>query len=188
MGKKKQTEENTENKVDNAPEKENACQDTAEKTVLSDEKAQLEQKLEQAQNELKAANEKYLRCAAEFDNFKRRTIKEKEQIYKDSVADTVLALLPVADNLERALASFTDKDNDYYKGVEMVLKQTEEVFKKLGVEVIKAVGEEFNPELHNAVMHTQDDKVADNTVVEEFQKGYTYKDKVIRYSMVKVAN
>ena len=84
--------------------------------------------------------------------------------------------------------SFEDKENPHYKGVEMVYKQTKDIFSKMGVEETKALGEEFNPELHNAVMHIDDEKVADNIIVEEFQKGYTYKDKVIRYSMVKVAN
>ena len=135
-----------------------------------------------------ATNDTYLRMMAEYDNFKRRTQKEKEAIYTDSVKDTVAKLLPVVDNLVRAVDAFADKQSDECKGVAMVLKQTEEIFNSIGVTEIKAVGEQFNPELHNAVMHIEDEKVDDNTVVEEFQKGYMYKDKVIRYSMVKVAN
>ncbi len=138
--------------------------------------------------EIESLQDQLLRLAAEYDNFKKRTQKEKEALYKDVAADTIAELLPVIDNLERALLSFDDKENPHYKGVEMVCKQTNDIFKKLGVEEIKALGEEFNPELHNAVMHIDDETVADNTIVEEFQKGYTYKEKVIRYSMVKVAN
>ena len=141
-------------------------------------------------DELAEANDKYLRVLAEYDNFKKRTQKEKEAIYIDSVGDTVTALLPVVDNFERAISAFSeeDKQSDFFKGVEMIYTQMLDSFSKLGVEPINAVGEEFNPELHNAIMHIEDDTIADNTVVEEFQKGYMYKEKVIRYSMVKVAN
>ena len=141
-------------------------------------------------DELAEANDKYLRVLAEYDNFKKRTQKEKEAIYIDSVGDTVTALLPVVDNFERAISAFSeeDKQSDFFKGVEMIYNQMLDSFSKLGVEPINAVGEEFNPELHNAIMHIEDDTIADNTVVEEFQKGYMYKEKVIRYSMVKVAN
>lgn len=147
-----------------------------------------EELLNKKDEELNAKHDQYQRLLAEYDNFKRRTQKEKEAIYTDSVKDTVAKLLPVVDNLVRAVDAFADKQSDECKGVAMVLKQTEEIFNSIGVTEIKAVGEQFNPELHNAVMHIEDEKVDDNTVVEEFQKGYMYKDKVIRYSMVKVAN
>jgi molecular chaperone GrpE len=138
--------------------------------------------------EINALNDRYQRLLAEYDNFKKRTVKEKEAIYTDSVRDTVAELLPVIDNLLRAVDAFKDKESDECKGVAMVLKQTEDIFAKIGVTQIEAVGQQFNPEFHNAVMHVDDDSFEDNTVVEEFQKGYIYKDKVIRYSMVKVAN
>ncbi len=144
--------------------------------------------LAQKDQEISALKNQMMSLAAEYDNFKKRTVREKERIYTDSVGDTVVQLLPVLDNLERALSSFEDKDSEYFRGVDMVLKQTEAIFQKLGVEPIPAVGEEFNPELHNAVMHIEDETVTENTIVEEFQKGYRYKDKVIRYAMVKVAN
>lgn len=144
--------------------------------------------LEQKEQEIAAVKNQLMSLAAEYDNFKKRTVREKERIYIDSVGDTVAKLLPVLDNLERALSSFEDKDSEYYRGVDLVKKQTEEIFAKLGVEPIPSVGEEFNPELHNAVMHIEDETVTENTIVEEFQKGYRYKDKVIRYAMVKVAN
>lgn len=164
--------------------------DTAEAVAAEEEivEKDYEKLLNDKDEELLAKNEQYQRLLAEYDNFKKRTVREKESIYSDSVKDTVAVLLPVIDNLNRALDAFDDKSSEQYKGVEMILKQTEEAFKKLGVEEIKSVGETFDPELHNAVMHVEDDTVTENTVVEEFQKGYTYKDKVIRYSMVKVAN
>lgn len=160
-------------------------EETEENTLSAKEYEEL---LAKKDEELNAKSEQYQRLLAEYDNFKKRTAREKEAIYADSVKDTVAELLPVIDNLLRAVDAFADKDCEECKGVSMVLKQTEEIFAKIGVSEIKAVGEQFNPELHNAVMHVDDDKIDDNTVVEEFQKGYIYKDKVIRYSMVKVAN
>lgn len=155
-----------------------AEQTVAEELVQEDPK---EKEIEQLKNQL-------LSVMAEYDNFKKRTAKEKEKIYTDSVGDTVALLLPVLDNIERALLSFDDKENEFYKGFELVHKQTKEIFEKMGVKEIVSVGEEFNPDFHNAVMHIEDEAVTENTVIEEFQKGYTYKEKVIRYAMVKVAN
>lgn len=165
-------------------------QEQLEQTEAAEPETEVEQPdpLEQKEQELAAVKNQMMVLAAEYDNFKKRTVREKERIYTDSVGDTVAQLLPVLDNLERALAAFEDQDNEYYRGVELVKKQTEEIFTKIGVEPIAAVGEEFNPELHNAVMHVEDEAVTENTVVEEFQKGYRYQDKVIRYAMVKVAN
>ena len=152
-------------------------EETEENTLSAEEYEEL---LAKKDEELNAKSEQYQRLLAEYDNFKKRTAREKEAIYSDSVKDTVAELLPVIDNLLRAVDAFADKDCEECKGVSMVLKQTEEIFAKIGVSEIKAVGEQFNPELHNAVMHVDDDKIDDNTVVEEFQKGYIYKDKVIR--------
>ncbi len=165
---------------------ENVSEEVTEETQATD--INYEELLNKKDEEINAVKDQYQRLLAEYDNFKKRTQKEKEAIYTDSVKDTVAELLPVIDNLLRAVDSFPDKESDECKGVAMVLKQTEEIFSKLGVTEIKAVGEQFNPELHNAVMHIEDETIDDNTVVEEFQKGYIYKDKVIRYSMVKVAN
>ena len=174
--------EKKENNLDTEEKVEETKEETKEE--VKEEKSELDI-LKEEKNEL---NDRYLRLLAEYDNFKKRTVREKEAIYIDSAADTISQLLPVMDNLQRALDSFTDKENDFYKGFEMVYKQTQEIFTKMGVSEIKALGEEFNPELHNAVMHIEDENVTENTIVEEFQKGYTYKEKVIRYSMVKVAN
>ena len=163
-----------------------------EETTSAAEEVQTENSADDAllkkDEELKALNDKYLRLLAEYDNFKKRTIKEKEAIYVDAAGAAIGELLGVIDNLERALDTIDDKESSVYKGVEMVLKQTQAIFEKLGVKEIEAVGEQFNPELHNAVMHIEDEKIDENTIVEQFQKGYIYKEKVLRYSMVKVAN
>lgn len=135
--------------------------------------------------------DKYIRLYAEFDNFKKRSQREKDARYGDAVIDTVSELLTVADNLERALAVEveTEETVKFKEGVAMVYKQMQDTLQKLGVTEIKALGEQFDPNLHNAVMHIEDETVDDNTVVEEFMKGYIYNNsRVVRHSMVKVAN
>lgn len=135
--------------------------------------------------------DKYQRCLAEFDNFRKRTAKEKASMYDDGVRDTVEKLLMVVDNLERAVAAQAGKaeENDgFFKGVEMTLKQFQEVLHGLGVEEIKALGEQFDPNFHAAVAHEDDENYGENEIILEMLKGYKYKDKVIRHSMVKVAN
>jgi molecular chaperone GrpE len=139
------------------------------------------------QKELAAEKERHLRTLAEYDNFRKRSAKERENIYADVRADTVTKFLPVYDNLVRALAQATE-DEAYRKGVEMIMTQLEEILTKLGVEEIPAVGEVFDPKLHNAVMHVEDESCGEGIIVEEFQKGFRMGDKVIRFSMVKVAN
>lgn len=153
---------------------------------LEDNRKELEEKTRQCAEYL----EKLQRTVAEFDNFKKRTVKEKEALYIDAVGDVVGSFLPAMDNMERALqAVSTDSSAQTLKdGVEMVFKQFREALKNIGVEEIKSVNEPFDPMRHNAVMHVEDETFGPNTVIEEFQKGYIYKDKVIRYSMVKVAN
>lgn len=133
--------------------------------------------------------DKHLRLMAEYDNFKKRTQKEKEELGTFAVSATIEKLLPVIDNFERALDSVSEEEkNTFSEGVEMVYRQMMEILNKMGVSEIEAVGCEFDPEIHNAVMHVDDDTQDANIVVEQFMKGYKYKDKVIRYSMVKVAN
>ena len=134
-----------------------------------------------------ADRERLLRLMAEFDNYKKRSARERENIYTDVRVDTVTRFLPVYDNLERALNAET-ADEAYKKGVEMTYQQLLEVFKKLGVEAIPAVGEKFDPTLHNAVMHVEDECAGENEIVQELQKGFKLGEKVIRFSMVKVAN
>ena len=137
--------------------------------------------------ELAAEKERHLRTLAEYDNFRKRSAKERENIYADVRADTVVKFLPVYDNLVRALAQATE-DEAYRKGVEMIMAQLEEILAKLGVEAIPAVGEVFDPQPHNAVMHVEDESCGEGIIVEEFQKGFRMGDKTIRFSMVKVAN
>jgi len=137
-----------------------------------------------------AYKDKLLRLTAEFDNFRKRTAKEKETLFSDGQADCVQAFLPLVDNMERFMEATQDEsaDSPLRQGLEKVMKQLEDILKALKVEAIPAVGEKFDPNVHNAVMHIEDEKVDDETVVEEFQKGYTIDGKVLRFSMVKVAN
>lgn len=135
--------------------------------------------------------DKYQRTLAEFDNFRKRTVKEKASMYDDGVRSTVEKLLTVIDNLERAVAvqeGKVDENDAFFKGVKMTLTQFQEVLHGIGVEEIKALGEQFDPNLHAAVAHEDDENYGENEVVLEMLKGYKYKDKVIRHSMVKVAN
>ena len=132
-------------------------------------------------------NDKYLRLAAEYDNYRKRTAKEKESIYGDAKADTIKPLLAVYDNLERGIAQYDEADA-HRQGLELILRQFTETLTKLGVTEIEAKGQPFDPGLHNAVMHVEDESAGENTVVEVFQKGFMIGDKVLRFAMVKVAN
>ena len=137
--------------------------------------------------ELAASREKYMRLAAEYDNFRKRSARERDALFTDVRADTVKKFLPVYDNLLRAVA-MTPEGDPGRKGIEMTLTQFETVLISLGVTPIEALGKEFDPEVHNAVMHVEDDSVGENVVVEEFEKGFKLGEKVIRFSIVKVAN
>lgn len=139
------------------------------------------------EKEIAVLNDKYLRICAEFDNFKKRSQREKEAIYGDLRSEVLKSFLPVYDNLVRALAATTE-DEAYRKGVEMIMNQFNTTLEKLGVTEIPALGEKFDPNLHNAVMHVEDEEKGENEVVEVFQKGFQLGDKVIRFAMVKVAN
>ena len=143
--------------------------------------------LEQAKAALAAQEDKYLRLAAEYDNYRKRTAKEKESLWTDVKADTAAAFLPVYDNLERAMNQATT-DEAYKKGVEMTMNQLKEVFSKLGIEEIPALGEQFDPNLHNAVMHIDNEELGENVISQVFQAGFRCGEKVIRFSMVQVAN
>ena len=149
-------------------------------------KGKKEPKKDQGQLLAEAAD-KYLRLAAEYDNYRKRTAKEKENAWSEAKAQTVAAFLPVYDNLERALRQET-ADEAYKKGVEMTMKGLQDALTNLGVEVIPALGETFDPNRHNAVMHADDPEAGENTIVEVFQQGFLCGEKVIRFSMVKVAN
>lgn len=155
---------------------------------LEAEVADLQKKLDAADAALKEEKEKYLRMLAEYDNFRRRTAKEKESLYGEACNDTVKGLLPVVDTLERAAAGLTaeDAESPLGKGITMTLKSALDALSKLGVEAVPT--DVFNPDLHNAVMHVEDDTLAEGAIVEVFQKGYRRGDHIIRYAMVKVAN
>ena len=132
-------------------------------------------------------HDSYLRLAADYDNFRKRSQKEKEQSYGNGKADAVEKLLPVYDNLERALNQDTS-DEAYKKGVEMTMTQLTSIFEGLGVEIFGNVGDTFDPNIHNAVMHTEDENAEENTVTQVFQKGFKMGEKIVRFAMVQVAN
>ena len=143
--------------------------------------------LESRKDQVAGQEDKYLRLAAEYDNYRKRTAKEKESLWTDVKADTAGAFLPVYDNLERALKQDT-ADEAFKKGVEMTMNQLKEVLTKLGITEIPAQGQPFDPKYHNAVMHVEDESLGQNVVAEVFQTGFQCGEKVIRFAMVKVAN
>ena len=143
--------------------------------------------LEALKDQAAQQEDKYLRLAAEYDNYRRRTTKEKESIWNDAKADAALAFLPVYDNLERALKQET-ADEAYKKGVEMTLTELVKILDALGVKPFGEAGETFDPQRHNAVMHIEDESLGENVIAEVFQTGFAHGDKVIRFAMVKVAN
>ena len=151
---------------------------------LADAKAQVEA----LEDQLKEEKEKYLRMLAEYDNFRRRTAKEKETIYGDAAADTVKALLPVVDTLERAAEALSPEDAESAlgKGITMTLKAATDTLSKMGVEAVPT--DAFDPDIHNAVMHVEDESLGEGAIVAVFQKGYRKGDRIIRYAMVQVAN
>ena len=147
------------------------------------------EKMEGLAKQLAEEHDQYLRLAAEYDNYRKRTAKEKEGIYANAKIDTIKGMLPVYDNLERGLAQFGAEDDDpHKKGLEMIFNQYKEALTKLGVTPSDCVGKEFDPERHNAVMHIEDESCGENTVVEVLQQGFMLGDKVLRFAIVKVAN
>lgn len=172
MAKKKET-----------PKTEEVMEETAETKTETADTAELDQLREAQAKE----HDQYLRLAAEYDNFRKRSQREKDGIYQDGVADTAKKFLPVYDNLERALANDTT-DEAYKKGVQMIMNEFTKIMETLGITVYGAAGDAFDPEKHNAVMHIEDDTLEENSIAEVFQKGAMLGDKVIRFAMVKVAN
>ena len=177
--------ENTAPVTEEAANTEAAAEETAPETFTVT-KEQME-KMEGLAKLVADVNDKYLRLAAEYDNYRKRTAKEKESIYGDAKADTIKPLLAVYDNLERGIAQYDEADV-HRQGLELILRQFSEALTKLGVTEIEAKGQPFDPEKHNAVMHVEDEAAGENTVVEVFQKGFMLGDKVLRFAMVKVAN
>jgi molecular chaperone GrpE len=168
----------------------NGTPDCSQESTSDGEAALLKEQLDDKTRQCGEYLNQLQRTAAEFDNYKKRTTREKEALYSEAVSDVVTAFLPVVDSIERAMQACSqeyDKDS-LREGIELVQKQVNDVMKNLGIEETKSIGEEFNPQLHNAVMHISDESSGTNIIVEEFQKGYKFRDKVVRYSMVKVAN
>ena len=161
-------------------------EETAEEAVQEEQAAEPTPE-EALQASLREQEDKSLRLLAEYDNYRKRSQKEKENAWTTAKADTAKEFLPVYDNLERALKQETT-DEAYAKGVQMIMTQLKTVLEKLGIEEIPALGETFDPNFHNAVMHMEDDSLGENTVAEVFQTGFKIGDKVIRHAMVKVAN
>ena len=172
--------ESTKNKTSSAEPESEAANNEQDSVIESNSK-------ESSQNDPAAEQEKYLRLAAEYDNFRKRSAKEREMIYSSARIDVITKLLPVYDNLERAL-KMECEDESFYKGVEMIMTQLTEILGDMGVHVIPAVGEPFDPNRHNAVMSIEDPNLGENIVADEYQKGFTLGDRVIRFSTVVVAN
>ena len=157
---------------------------------LEAEIAELTRNLADTEAKLAEANDRYTRLFAEYDNYRKRSVKEREGIYADAYIDAVKDILPILDNMERALQykGAQGGDDNMAKGLEMIMKSFEESLSKMGVSEIKALGEIFDPNLHNAIMHEDDESMGENLVIQTFQKGYVLGEKVIRHAMVKVVN
>ena len=169
-----------------------AAEETVEETEEAEKKGLFKRKpkKDKKDEKIEELTDKLTRQMAEFDNFRKRTEKEKSGMYEIGAKDVIEKILPVIDNFERGLAAVPEdqKEDSFVTGMEMIYKQIMTTLDGIGVKPIEAVGQEFNPDLHNAVMHVEDEELGENIVAEEFQKGYTYRDSVVRYSMVKVAN
>lgn len=183
---KKNAPQEEQPQANTTPETEQAAEKAAEEETFTVTREQMEQ-MEQLAKMVSDASDKYLRLEAEYDNYRKRTTKEKENTYADAKADTVKEFLGVLDNLERGLAQF-DEGDPHRQGMELICRQFLAVLEKLGVTRIEAQGQPFDPQKHDAVMHVEDENVGENTVVEVLQQGYQLGDKVLRFAMVKVAN
>ena len=181
-----ETEEVTEESCEAEENSEEA--ETEEKS--EEKKGFFKKKKDKKDEKIEELTDRVKRQMAEFDNFRKRTEKEKASMYEIGAREIIEKILPVVDNFERGLAAVPEeeKDSPFADGMTKIYKQMRTVFEEMGVKAIDAVGEEFNPDYHNAVMHVEDEEAGENVVVEEFQKGYLYKDHVVRHSMVKVAN
>ena len=185
-------EETVEEEADSEVSEEEALEETAEEGSEKGAKGLFKRKpkKDKKDEQIEELKDKLTRQMAEFDNFRKRTEKEKSAMYEIGAKDIIEKILPVVDNFERGLGAVTEeqKEDSFVSGMEMIYKQIMTTLDSVGVKAIEAVGNEFDPDFHNAVMHVEDEEVGENIVVEEFQKGYTYRDTVVRHSMVKVAN
>lgn len=186
-----QQEEVSEETVDEAAAEEEK-EESSESTAGGKKKSAraLEIELKKSQEKVADLTDKYQRLMAEFENARKRTAKEQSRMYDVGAKEVLAKLLPVVDNFERGLDALSDeeKEDAFAQGIEKIYQQLMAVFEEIGVKAMDAAGKEFDPEYHNAVMHVEDEELGENLVVEEFQKGYMYKDSVLRHSMVKVAN
>ena len=176
MANKKKTEEQAEPVIQQV-----------EETAAAEETTETPEEVNPWEEKYNEEREAHLRLAADYDNYRKRTIKEKEASYGNGKADAVAKMLPVYDNLERALNQPTE-DAAYKKGVEMTMNELVKIFTSLGVEIFGNVGDEFDPNLHNAVMHIDSEELGENTIAQVFQKGFKIGEKVVRFAMVQVAN
>ncbi len=185
-----ETEEASEENEDTAEAAEEAEEAGEENSGINLFGRKEKKELKKKDEEIARLKDQNLRLMAEYDNFRKRTEKEKSDIYTYAVKDALTKILPVLDNFERGLAQISEdqKDDPYAQGMDMIYKQFVKALTDIGVEPIEALDQSFDPNLHNAVMHVEDEAFGDGVVVEEFQKGYTYRGAVIRHSMVKVAN
>jgi len=183
LAKNKSTPETNEEKDVNSVE---INEDIIEEQTVSDDTRDSDHEVSPSE-QLSIEKDKYLRLAAEYDNFRKRSAKEREMTYSNARTDVISKLLPVYDNLERAL-KMECADESFYKGVEMIMTQLTETLNDMGVEEIPAIGQPFDPNRHNAVMSVEDPELGENVVAEEYQKGFTLGDRVIRFSTVVVAN
>ena len=165
-------------------EAENINEEVVEQEVIDER----DEKIKKLEEELAALKEQHLRTLAEYDNYRKRTEREKLEIYSNATVSAVASILPVADNIERALEVKDADEQSMRKGVEMIYNQLKACFEKLDVEEMAGEGEKFNPELHSAVSHIDDENLEENVISAVYQKGYLLKDKVVRHAMVQVAN
>ena len=190
---KEAEEQDTEETVEEAAEE---AAEPTEETEGSEEgsgfmkKFGRKNKKDKKDEKIEELTDRLTRQMAEFDNFRKRTEKEKSQMYEIGAKDIIEKILPVVDNFERGIAAVPEeeKSNPFAEGMEKIYKQLMTTLEEIGVKPIEAVGQEFDPDFHNAVMHVEDEEVGENIITEEFQKGYLYRDNVVRHSMVKVAN
>ena len=185
-------------KEENVSKEEDSKEETSEGTEEKEESEDSsgkklfgkKNKKDKKDEKIEELTDKLTRQMAEFDNFRKRTEKEKSQMYEIGAKDIIDKILPIVDNFERGLGAVTEeeKEDPFVQGMEKVYKQLMTTLDGIGVKPIEAVGKEFNPDFHNAVMHVEDEELGENIIAEEFQKGYMYHDSVVRHSMVKVAN
>lgn len=185
-----QEEVTVEQQEEDAVETEQESDETEDKKKKKKSVRALEIEMKKNQEKLADVTDKYQRLMAEFENARKRNAKEQTRMYDIGAKEVLAKLLPVVDNFERGLDALSEeeKQDPFAQGIEKIYQQLMTVFDEIGVKAMDAAGKEFNPDFHNAVMHVEDEEVGENIIVEEFQKGYTYKDFVVRHSMVKVAN